>query len=820
MISKASSVICCLFMIWILMVSSAPSDNYGHSKITGASIHGNSSMPSGPSGGPTTPGSPLGAGQNHSNRIRLGSSLSPNTSHNSWLSPSGLFAFGFYPKQKGFAVGIWLASNPTTTVVWTANRDDPPVSSNTTLEFTKHRGLFLWTRKGEGISITDELDEDAVSASMLDTGNFVIYNNQSNVTWQSFDYPTDTLLGSQYLDYGEELLSSASTTDQSSGRFHLIMQKDANLVAYPVNSSDRPEDSYWNSNTVNLGGRLNLTSRGLLCLSNSSSGVCMHTLVNSSYSGNNKKIIYRATLDADGIFRLYSHSFGIRDNSTGLIQWSALGNRCDVKGICGVNSFCLNTDTIANCSCFPGFTFLHRDKKFLGCYQSFIDQQGCTRRDPTSIYNITVLRNTQWTGYPYSVILTNKEEDCGRSCQEDCNCWAALYLNDTCKKHKLPLLYVVSKPNTSITGFIKIGHNSSVPESNPSNSTILAVILGCLAFFCSVIAIYSFFIYRRRRHRYKRLSENGSLGLNSEFTMRSFSYSELVEATDGFKEELGRNSFGAVYKGAISDAEGKKLIAVKRIERDMEEGKREFRAEMTAIGRTHHRNLVQLLGFCIEGASKLLVYEFMKNGSLANLLFKVEMHPSWKERVKIAMDVARGILYLHEECETRIIHCNIKPQNILMDDSWTAKISDFGLAKLLMPNQIGTLTGIRGTRGYLAPEWHRNTLISEKADIYSFGVVLLEIICCRSNMEVSVSTADEILLIDWVYNCFVAGELEKVVGDEEVDMKTLERMVKVGLLCIQDDPSLRPSMKNVILMLEGTMDIPVSPSSPPSVLPL
>ncbi|XP_059641974.1 G-type lectin S-receptor-like serine/threonine-protein kinase LECRK1 [Cornus florida] len=781
----------------------------------------------------------LEAGQNPSNTISLGSSLSPNASHKSWLSPSGLFAFGFYPKGKGFAVGIWLASKPATTVVWTANRDDPPLSSNTTLEFTKYSGLFLWTRKGEGKSITYDLDEDAVSASMLDTGNFVIYNNQSNVTWQSFDYPTDTLLGSQYLDYGEELLSSVSTTDQSSGRFHLRMQSDGNLVAFPVNSSEETRDSYWQTHTETFGRDyseyivLDLNSRGLLCLRNSSGGICVHTLVNSSYSGNNKTIIYRATLDADGNFRLYSHSFGIGNNSTGLKQWSALQNQCDVKGICGVNSFCSSTDhSIANCSCFPGFTFLNHDKMFLGCYQSFIDDEGCTRKDPTSIYNITVLRNGEWAGYPYSVILTNKEEDCGRSCLEDCNCWAALYLNHTCKKHKLPLLYGVSKPNESITGFIKIGtaqiagHNPSVPGSHPSNSRnlkvvaekkkalilILAVSLGCLALLCSVIAIYSFLIYIRRVHRYRRLSGNSSLGLNGEFTLRSFSYSELEKATNGFKEELGRNSFGAVYKGAVFDAEGKKIVVVKRLERVVEESEREFQAEMTAIGQTHHRNLVRLLGFCIEGASKLLVYEFMNNGSLANLLFKVERRPSWKERVKIAMDVARGILYLHEECETRIIHCNIKPQNILMDDSWTAKISDFGLAKVLMPNQTGTLTGVRGTRGYLAPEWHRNTLISEKADVYSFGVVLLEIICCRSNMEVNVSTVDEVLLIDWVYDCFAARELEKLVGEEEVDMKTLERMVKVGLRCIQDNPSLRPSMKNVILMLEGTMDIPVSPS--------
>ncbi|CAL5440222.1 unnamed protein product [Camellia sinensis] len=157
-----------------------------------------------------------------------------------------------------------------------------------------------------------------------------------------------------------------------------------------------------------------------------------------------------------------------------------------------------------------------------------------------------------------------------------------------------------------------------------------------------------------------------------------------------------------------------------------------------------------------------------------------------------------------------MVHCGIKPQNILMDDSWTAKISDFGLSKLLMRNHMNS--------SYLAPEWQqqrcKQDLISVKVDIYSFGVVLLEIICSRRNIEVNVSNGDEMILSTWAYKCFVGGELHKLlVGDEEmrVDSKTVERMVKVGLLCVQDDPGMRPSIKDVILMLEGTMNIPVPP---------
>ena len=203
----------------------------------------------------------------------------------------------------------------------------------------------------------------------------------------------------------------------------------------------------------------------------------------------------------------------------------------------------------------------------------------------------------------------------------------------------------------------------------------------------------------------------------------------------------------------------------------------------------------------------------MSNGSLADVLFKGLRCPNWDERVRIALDVARRILYLHEECKVPIIHCDIKPQNILMDDFWTAKIFDVGLAKLLMRDQAKTFTMVRGTRRYLAPEWHKNTPISVKIDVYSYGIVFLEIVCCGRNMELKESRPEEIVLSNWVYKCFVARELNKIVNGEEVDKSTLENMVKVGLWCIQDEPLLRPSMKSV---LEGITDIAIPPCPSPS----
>ena len=179
--------------------------------------------------------------------------------------------------------------------------------------------------------------------------------------------------------------------------------------------------------------------------------------------------------------------------------------------------------------------------------------------------------------------------------------------------------------------------------------------------------------------------------------------------------------------------------------------------------------------------------------------------------MRIPQDIARGILYLHEECKTSIIHCDIKPQNILMDDFWTAKIYDFRLAKFLMADQTRTFAGVRGTGGYLAPEWQKSTPISVKADVYGYGIVLLEIVCCRRNIELDVSNEEEVILSTWIYKCFVAWELHKILRGEEADKTMVENMVKVALWCIQDEPVLRPTMKSVVLMLEGITEVSIPP---------
>lgn len=768
-------------------------------------------------------------GSNHS--ISLGSSLVAGAQPaNAWYSQSNLFAFGFYPQGTGYVVAIWLPSfEEESTVVWTVYRDDPPVSPNSTLELT-HKGELVLRSEQGGVNKT--IATNISFAVMNNTGNFVLYNDHMGVVWQSFDHPTDSMLQGQSLFAGSELVSSVSKTNYSRGRFHIKMQMDGNLVMYPINTEDQGVNSYWATDTYNLGmetskNYLFLNNTGLLLINGSNSDVVKHLY----YAEPSYPVIYRATLGNDGIFRLYSYN---HTNSPPSVVWKKPDHPCDVKNFCGFNSYCTMNDEQPYCVCLPGSDFVDPDRKYSGCERNFTKARCENGKENMTYYEMAAKEQLALEDHPYYATTNyENEEDCSKSCLEDCDCDAALLLRGQCNKHKLPLRYVkreyddktstvfFKKGNVSLDGQANESFNASSTEepqgavkvvtaSNKSWLVILVISVGFSIYSCISLSLSGFFIFKFRLLKYERLLESTTLGLAEDLILQPYTYKELRKATDGFKQVLGRGSFGTVYKGCFY--KGKKVIAVKRLEKVVEEGEREFRAEMQVIGKTHHKNLVRLLGYCAEGKTeRLLVYEYMSNGTLADLLFRSERLPEWRERVKIALDVARGILYLHEECESPIIHCDIKPQNILMDDFWTAKISDFGLAKLLMPDQTRTFTMVRGTRGYLAPEWQKNSPISVKVDIFSYGIVLLEIICCRRNLETQVSNVEEIVLSSWVYKCFERGQLDVLVGDEQVDKETLERLVKVGLWCIQDEPARRPSMKCVLLMLEGITDLATPP---------
>ncbi|KAH7520804.1 hypothetical protein FEM48_Zijuj08G0184900 [Ziziphus jujuba var. spinosa] len=386
-----------------------------------------------------------------------GSIISPRTHHKiSWPSPSGQFEFGFYAYGHGFAIGIWLVGNNNrNTVIWTANPDDPPVASNAVLAFNQN-GLLLIEAEQEKLIANSSLS--LTSASMLDSGNFVLYDD-SHIAWQSFEHPTDTILGGQVLSAGDRLLSGLSETNHSSGRFQLIMQSDGNLVLYTANNiEDTSKVPYWSSGThfeqsTNFTYRLFLDSiSGVLHIDveNTPSGTQILSIWNAggvanSTDHNRNGTIYRATLGPNGMLRLYSHDNGDEYGKPkeDYLIWSALRYACDVN-FCGFNSFCTTLEgQQPTCRCVPGSVFVDLNEKTHGCFKDYRD--GCRDgKENITLYSIDQIENITWYGIAYNEARMSMEE-CKNSCLEDCYCGAALYQKDkyksynVCLKHKLPL---------------------------------------------------------------------------------------------------------------------------------------------------------------------------------------------------------------------------------------------------------------------------------------------------------------------------------------------------------------------------------------------
>ncbi|CAB4289306.1 unnamed protein product [Prunus armeniaca] len=747
------------------------------------------------------------AAQPRTSNISLGSSLYPNNSQ--WLSNSGQFAFGFYREGNDLAIGIWFEKIQPRTIIWTANRDVKLPRSNDVQLLLSDEGIKVILQDKQGLSPPiSNITEPVAWASMLDSGNFVLYNSNAKIIWQSFDAPTDTILSGQRLLAGRNLVSSISATNHATGRFQLSMQHDGNLVQYPVNPiSTTRQYAYWNTETYTAGDSvsLNLDHNGQLYLLNST-GFYIKNITNQTQLSENRA--YRLTIDSDGILRLFSHSSAPNDSWS--IEYSSPSDKCAPLGLCGLNAYCVPIEEDPPCLCLPGFVFIDQDQKDLGCRRNF-STVDCANKIETR-YSMTDIDGLEWEDNPYSVLTLN-ETACKEDCLRDCDCEVAVHKDTTCRKQKFPLRY--GRTDETASTLVKIGIESSGTKTvskgrnKQLQTDIFISSVAMLTFALIILAITGVVIYRYRVLGYKKVLYSANGGFVEDVTLRSYTYVELEKATKGFTDEVGRGAFGTVYKGVISN--GRRVVAIKKLEKVVGEGEREFQNEMNVIGRTHHKNLVKLLGYCHDGSNRLLVYEYMTNGSLADFLFRSDGRPAWEERTGIVLNVAQGILYLHEECETQIIHCDIKPENILMSEQKCAKLADFGLAKLLKSEQTRTHTGFRGTRGYVAPEWHRNMPITVKADVYSFGVVLLEIICCRRSVNMDIPE-DQVVLENWVYHCLEADELHKLVQDEEVDKTKLGRMIKIGLWCIQDEPSLRPSMKKVVLMLEGTVEVPAPPN--------
>ncbi|XP_059655370.1 cysteine-rich receptor-like protein kinase 43 [Cornus florida] len=298
---------------------------------------------------------------------------------------------------------------------------------------------------------------------------------------------------------------------------------------------------------------------------------------------------------------------------------------------------------------------------------------------------------------------------------------------------------------------------------------------------------------------------------------KQFPFETLVKATNNFNQnhKLGQGGFGPVYKGRLEDG---REIAVKKLSQSSNQGKREFMNEAKLLARVQHRNVVNLLGYCMHGVEKLLVYEYVANESLDKVLFKSGRREAldWKRRYDIIMGIARGLLYLHEDSHTCIIHRDIKGGNILLDDKWVPKIADFGMARLFPEDETHVNTRVAGTNGYMAPEYVMQGHLSVKADVFSFGVVVLELVSGQKNSTFNSSLEDQNLQ-EWAYKLYKKGKSLEVMDQTLMSSAVPDQVamcVHLGLLCTQSDPQLRPNMRRVVVLLSKKPSVLEEPTRP------
>ncbi|KAJ6931989.1 rust resistance kinase Lr10-like [Populus alba x Populus x berolinensis] len=339
-----------------------------------------------------------------------------------------------------------------------------------------------------------------------------------------------------------------------------------------------------------------------------------------------------------------------------------------------------------------------------------------------------------------------------------------------------------------------------------------------LLFICGLPCLITLLVYKwRRRHlsMYCKIEEFLQ-SHDHNLTLIRYSYSEIKKITHGFNDKLGEGGYASVYKGKLRSG---RFAAVKLLRKEKGNGQ-EFINEVATIGRIHHCNVVQLIGFTVEGSKRALIYEFMPNGSLEKYIFSRQgTIPLSNQKIyEISLGVARGIEYLHQGCDMQILHFDIKPHNILLDENFTPKVSDFGLAKLYPTNNsIVSLTMAKGTIGYMAPELFYKSIggVSYKADVYSFGMLLMDMVGRRKNLNALADhSSQKMYFSSWIYD--QVNEGKDILEDQatEQEKNTIKKMTIVALWCIQLKPIDRPSMHRVVQMLEADIESLQMPPKP------
>ncbi|KAK4797361.1 hypothetical protein SAY86_029687 [Trapa natans] len=660
--------------------------------------------------------------------------------------------------------------------------------------------------------------------------------------WQSFDYPTDTLLPEQKFTRSTTLVSSRARGNVSSGYFRLYFDNDNILrLLYdgPYISSvywpypfllpwDSGRSTYNDSRIAWLDSLGNFTS---------SDG---WKFLASDYG----KIIWRRLrMDRDGNLRCYSLLRG----GEWSVSWQAVIGPCDIHGICGPNAICqYDAASGRSCSCVPGYERKNASDWSEGCkptFKSFCDDSP----DIADATGFLHFPNRDFYGYEGGYYKNSTLSSCKRKCLELCDCKGVQYrFNERECFIKVALMQgrfligtreniyfrlprsMVSLYQTRLEVEPAALNCSDSPKDvrlqrvylkgrdNKLLVKILLIVAGVIAGLeaLGVLLVWYFVAATSQT----RKDEDGTDGYQlASVGFRRFTYSELKKATQNFSQEIGRGAAGTVYKAILTSGQ---VAAVKRLNDSSLQGEDEFLAEISMIGKLNHMNLIEMWGYCADDKHRLLVFEYMERGSLAENLSNRSL--DWGKRFNVAIGAAKGLAYLHEECLEWVLHCDVKPQNILLDSNYWPKVADFGLSKLLSRHgnvKDSGFSKIRGTRGYMAPEWVYDLSITSKVDVYSYGVVLLEMVTGRSpsggvaaDDSCSGGMAENQRLVSWVRakmkndgDVPIATLIEEIVDhsvEGEFDVKKVEILVVAALQCVSDDKDKRPSMSQVVEMLE------------------
>ncbi|KAK2355126.1 G-type lectin S-receptor serine/threonine-protein kinase [Trifolium repens] len=743
------------------------------------------------------------------------------------------FVLGFFTPENSNKsyLGIWYKNIPIQTIVWVANGAKPINDSSSGILTLNNTGNLVLKQHDKVVwYTTSQQDSRNPVAQLLDSGNFVIRDgketNPKAYLWQSFDHPCDTILPGMKLGWNlrthteTRMTSWKSPDDPSPGDFYW----GSLLYNYPEQYLMQGSNKFirigpWNG--LHFSGIPDQKPNNIFAyyhVSNKDEIYTIYTLKNDSVI--TRMVMNQTTLN-------FSRYVWMEDQQIWKVLKSLPKDLCDFYGTCGAYGTCIITGSQI-CECLSGFS-----PKSPVAWNATDWNQGCVRNKPLNCTNklkdgFVKVKGLKVPDCTHTwVDQTISLHECRVKCLNDCSCMAYTNTNISgegsgCVIWFGDLIDIRTFEDDGQDLYIRMDASEFGKKGHDGLRNDLIRILTSTIIVSGILFLgYWCYILRRRRiiENSEVIDMEGDKGSEDEddLDLPLLAYSTLVTATNNFsiKNKIGEGGFGPVYKGRLVCGQE---IAVKRLSSDSGQGITELKNEVKLIAKLQHRNLVKLLGCCIDEEERTLVYEYMKNRSLNRFIFDDTKSKllNWPKRFNIISGIARGLLYLHHDSRLRIIHRDLKPSNILLDDRLNPKISDFGIARIFGLDQThGNTKRVVGTYGYMAPEYAVDGLFSVKSDVFSFGILMLEIICGKRNRGFYVEN-DSPNLVTHAWSLWKEGRalelIDKKIEDSCVESEVL-RCIHISLLCVQQLPEDRPVMPSVVLMLgsDGEFSKPKQP---------